>query len=141
MIRPRLLAAIAALILCGCETGTSPTGTEPIGDLTGTWTGYVWTDAGPRYDAQAYIYQRSSGELSGDFSAERTFCISGGEASGRYSGTSITLAIQAQNATLSGTGRVSVDSKGNPAEIEIEMEGSGYCAGRDGTVRLWKASD
>lgn len=139
----RLSAAIAALILfTGCETTTTtgPTGTEPVGDLTGTWSGYVWTDAGPQYNASAYFYQRSNGDLSGDFSADAGFCISGADSSGHYSGTSINLTINSQNATLSGSGRVSVDSKGRPTEMEVDLTGSGWCAGRDGTIQLWKSS-
>lgn len=140
MNKAGLLAAVLAVLLSACETSTSPTGADPVGDLTGTWTGYVWTNAGPRYDASIYLYQRSNGELSGDFSADARFCVSGAQSSGQYSGTSITLTIKSQGAVLSGSGRVSVDSAGRPTEMEIDLAGSGWCAGRDGLLRLWKDS-
>lgn len=139
MIRSRLGAAlVAALFLGACETRTGPTGADSVGDLTGEWSGYVWTWAGQRYDASVYLYQRSSGELAGDFSVDPAFCIAGGEASGAISGTAVSLTLREQYGSLSGNGTVYVDSAGRPQEIELEAAGYGRCAGRDGTVRLWR---
>lgn len=137
MIRSRLGAAlVAALFLGACETRTGPTGADSVGDLTGEWSGYVWTYSGARYDASAYLYQRSNGEIAGDFTIDPAFCVAGGKTSGLISGTTLSLSFEGQYGSLSGTGTVYVDSAGKPQEIEIEATGSGWCQGRDGTIRL-----
>lgn len=132
-------ALVAALFLGACETRTGPTGADSVGDLTGDWGGYVWTYSGARYDADVYLYQRTNGEIDGDYAIDPAFCVAGGKTSGNISGTTVSLAFSEQYGSISGTGMVKVDSAGRPQEIEVEATGSGRCAGRDGTVRLWRS--
>lgn len=138
-LRFRLVLAIAAVLgglSGGCETTTSPAGTEPAADLTGTWQGYVWPYAEGRYDLTVWLYQRSGGELTGDFGTDTAFCITSGGASGYVSGTDVRLTLSGSNGAIDATGTAYVDSAGRAREMDLEFTGTGWCNGRSGTVRL-----
>ncbi|MBI3391734.1 MAG: hypothetical protein HY039_00955 [Nitrospirae bacterium] len=132
----RRFTLVMVLLAGGCETTTSPAGTEPAADLTGAWRGYVWPYAGSRYDLTVWLYQRSGGELTGDFGADTAFCVASGEVSGHVSGTDVRLKLSGSNGAIDAAGTVYVESSGRAREMEMEYTGAGWCGGRSGSVRL-----